>query len=83
MENTLRLEKTVIYIRLLDEGVPVTRPTCAEILGGNIFCILPTKNYDSGDETWEFTPGMVVRCEKRKSPEGKEALVAVAAYKQE
>jgi hypothetical protein len=83
MANVPRLEKTVIYIRLLDEGVSVTRPIYAEILGDNIFRVLPAENYNSGDETWEFTPGMVVRCEKRKSPEGKEALVAVEAYKQE
>jgi hypothetical protein len=69
-------EKVIIYIRLLDEGVPVARPTQAEIIGENLFRVLATEKYDPEDEVWEFIPGTIVRCEKR-SGDGKEALLAV------
>lgn len=72
--------KVTIYIRLLDEGVPVARPTYGEMIEDNIFRILPTENYNPDDETWEFPPGTVVRCERKISPDGKEALLAVELY---
>ena len=65
-----------IYIRLLDEGTEVFRPTAAEPLGQTLFKVLPTPNYETQDETWEFVPGSVVECEKRKL-DGDEVLVAV------
>jgi hypothetical protein len=73
-------DKVIIYIRLLDEGVPVARPTYGEAIEDNIFRVLPTKNYNPDDETWEFPPGTVVRCERKISPDGREALLAVAIY---
>jgi hypothetical protein len=69
---------TTIYIRLLDEGTEVFRPTSAEPLGQGVFKVLPTSNYNPQDEKWEFPPGSLVECEKRKL-EGDEALVAVKA----
>ena len=68
----------IVYIRLLDEGSEAARPTCAVDLGNGLFKILPTPNYDSEDERWEFPPGSVVRCELRNH-EGQDYLLAVEA----
>jgi len=62
--------KRVIYIRLLDEGIDVWRPTEGLDLGGGLFRILPTPDYDPEDEKWEFLPGSVVECKNTQSPEG-------------
>jgi hypothetical protein len=66
-----------IYIRLMDEGTECSRPTQALDLGNGLFKVLPTPNYDSCDEVWEFPPDSIVRSEVRRS-EGKEFLLAVA-----
>jgi hypothetical protein len=70
---------TTIYIRLLDEGTEVFRPTSAEPVGSALFKVLPTSNYNPQDETWEFVPGSLVECEMRKI-EGDEVLVASRAH---
>ncbi len=64
-----------IYIPLLDEGTPVVRPTQGISLGGDLYRVLATPNYDPDDEHWEFPPGSVVRgvIEKR---DGEEIVVA-------
>jgi hypothetical protein len=72
--------KVIIYVQLLNEGVPVARPTYGERIDDNLFRVLPTDNYDPEDETWEFPPNTIVRCERRGSPEGKEVLLAVAVH---
>ena len=72
---------TTIYMRLLDEGVEVFRPTPAEHIGNALFKVLPTPNYNPQDEQWEFVPGLIVECEKRKR-EGREVLVAVKLHNQ-
>jgi len=65
-----------IYIRLLDEGTEVFRPTEAEELAGGLFMLLPTPDYDPDDEHWEFGPGSLVRGVIRQL-EGDAVLVAV------
>jgi hypothetical protein len=66
------MEKTVeIHIRLLDEGTECSRPTQALDLGSGLFKILPTSDYDSTDEVWEFPPDSIVRSERRQSESGK------------
>lgn len=70
--------KITIYIRLLDEGTEVSRRTDALDLGNGLFQVLPTVDYDPEDETWEFPPGTVVRCEKRVGSVG-EHLLAIRA----
>ena len=65
-----------IYIRLLDEGTDVLRPTEAEELANGLFKLMPTPEYDPDDEKWEFIPGSVVRGVIRKL-EGQAVLVAV------
>lgn len=65
-----------IYVALLDEGVDVWRPVEAEPCGAGRFRIVST-NSDAEDEKWEFPPGAVVTCEKRKLSGGHH-LVAIA-----
>jgi hypothetical protein len=57
------IKRVKIYVRLLNEGTEVSRPTQALDLGSDLFEILPTEGYDPEDETWEFPPGSVVRAE--------------------
>ena len=59
-----------IYVRLLGEGTEVFRPTRGVDLGDGVFIVLPTADYDSLDETWEFPPGSRVQCETAESEEG-------------
>jgi hypothetical protein len=59
--NTSRVR---IYVRLLDEGTEVGRPTEGLDLGGGFFKILPNEHYDPEEEKWEFPPGSVVRGER-------------------
>jgi hypothetical protein len=67
-----------IYVRLIDEGTEASRPTEALDLGNGLLELLPTPDYDSESETWEFRPGSVVRGKKRHSSSG-EYLLAVRA----
>ena len=67
-----------IFVQLMDEGTIVARPTKALDLGNGLFEILPTPDYGSEDETWEFVPGSTVRAELCKSDSG-EYLLAIAA----
>lgn len=55
----------VVYVRLLDEGTDVWRPTTAREVGSATYELLPTSDYVPSDETWEFQPGTTVRCEWR------------------
>jgi len=69
--------KTVeIHIRLLQEGTECSRPTQALDLGNGFFKVLPTPNYDPGDEVWEFPPDSIVRSQVRHSSSG-EFLFAI------
>lgn len=54
---------TKIYIELFEEGTPTWRPTQGVDLGRGLFLVLPTKDYDPEDETWEFSPGSIVICD--------------------
>jgi len=68
--------KVVLFVRLMDEGTDVSRPTEAFDLGDGRFRILPTVNYDPEDEIWEFPPGSIVQAEIRRG-QGGEYLLAV------
>lgn len=65
-----------IYVALLDEGTDVWRPVEAEQIRAECFRIV-SANPDPEDEHWEFSPGSVVRCERRKLSGGY-CLVATA-----
>ena len=64
-----------IYVPLLNEGTSVVRPTQGVKLGGNVYRVLATKDYDSHDEEWEFPPGSVVEC-VLETRNGQQILVA-------
>lgn len=68
---------TTVYVRLLDEGTDVFRPTQAVRTPQGGYRLLPTPNYDPEDERWEFLPGQMVRCENVKL-HGGVRLVAVS-----
>ena len=70
-------QTVTIYVRLLDEGTPTSRPTEAVKVGVDSFKLLATPNYGSEDEHWEFLPGSVVRCETRER-HGERYLLAVS-----
>jgi hypothetical protein len=66
-----------IYVRLMDEGTYVLRPTEAQELGNGLFKLLATPQYNPDDEKWEFSPGSAVRGVRRML-EGNIVLVAVS-----
>lgn len=68
-------ETAQVHVSLLDEGIPVIRPTMGVPLGGGIYRLLPTSDYDPTHERWEFPPGSVVHCRTEKWSGGK-VLVA-------
>jgi hypothetical protein len=64
-----------IFIRLLNEGTDVLRPTQGLVLESNEVQVLATPDYDPAVEEWEFPPGSKVRCVKEFRG-GRELLVA-------
>jgi hypothetical protein len=64
-----------VYVPLLGEGVDVWRPVTATLDRDGAYR-LPDREPDG--EAWVFSPGTLVRCERRKLADGDE-LVAVAA----
>jgi hypothetical protein len=67
------LKEVMVYVNLMGEGLNVMRSVRAEHLGRNFYKIVEAM---PAEETWEYGPGQVVRCEKRKLSTGK-ALVAI------
>lgn len=72
----------IIYVKLLEEGTDVWRPTEAKEIKEGLFLMLPTPDYRTCDEQWEFPPGSVVRGEKRVLS-GDEVLVAISPKRDE
>jgi hypothetical protein len=62
-----------IYLNLVGEGLAVMRSVQAEHIGKDYYLIVEPM---PPGETWEFTTGQVVRCQKRNLSSGK-GLVAV------
>jgi hypothetical protein len=73
--------ETVVYVRLLDEGTDVWRPTPAIPQADGSFTIGEPEDYDPETESWEFPPQTRVRCVRRKFAGGDESLAAVAVAK--
>jgi hypothetical protein len=67
-----------VYVNLLDEGTPCSRPTKAIALGDGLFKLLPTRDYDPEEESWEFVPGSIVRGITERQEGGKSYLLAVS-----
>lgn len=71
------MNKTIqVYVSLLEEGTPTIRPTLAEELGNNLYKLLPTPDYDSEDEVWEFVPGSIVKVISILTDKGKSVFLA-------
>ena len=51
-----------LYVRLLNEGTDVLRPTSGLLLGPDAVQVLATPDYDPTVEQWEFPPGSKVKC---------------------
>jgi hypothetical protein len=71
-------EAVLIYVRLMGEGTECFRPARGFEVASGLFKLLPSPNYDSDDEQWEFPPGSVVRTEQRTSGNAT-ILVAIRA----
>lgn len=67
------LKEAMVYVGLVGEGLNVMRSVRAEHLGRNYYRIVEPM---PEGETWEYGPGQVVRCEKKRLSSGK-ALVAM------
>ena len=78
MSAAMDSSTSMIYVHLLDEGTTVVRPTQGASLGGDVYKVLATPDYDPDDEHWEFPPGSIVRCVREKR-DGENILVADAA----
>jgi hypothetical protein len=66
-----------IYVNLLLEGPPSSRPTQALDLGNGLFELLPATGNDPDVEHWEFRPGSIVRG-KEAHRDGETYLLAVS-----
>lgn len=75
--NIDTIEATV-YVRLLDEGTDVYRPTRARHVTGNLFQLAADDSYDERLETREFLPGAIV-CTEQRILEGERLVVAVSS----
>lgn len=64
-----------IYVRLLDEDVDVWRPVAAEPVSGGVYRLASAD--PPPDESWEFPPGAVVRCELKRLSGG-DSWIAIA-----
>ncbi len=68
-------EVILVYVRLLDEGPDVFRPTTGTLNADDSIELHKTEAYDFGDENWEFLPGSHVFAAPRWL-DGIEVLVA-------
>lgn len=68
-------ETVLVYVKLLDEGVEVYRPTPSTRLSDRLARLSIPTDYDS-DERWEFEPGSVVALGRRVF-DGEDVFVAL------
>lgn len=66
-----------IYVRLLGDGSDAWAPAIGRRVGPRNFEILRPANYNPAAEAWEFPPGGVVVCDRRRD-RGEPKLLAVA-----
>ncbi len=70
------VDPVTIFVALLDEGTDVWRPVQARPLGADFYRIIGVEA-DVSDETWQFSPGAIVRCEPKRLNDGQVSIVAV------
>jgi hypothetical protein len=76
---------SIVYVKLLHEGVEVFRPVDAIQVAENVYVLCDEYGYNPMYEDWEFSPGTTVRVEERVLVDGvvaREHLVAIEALKQ-
>lgn len=56
------MKHLTIYVKLVDELIPVWRPVKAELISDNVYRIVD-QPYQRDIEEWEFQPGERVVCE--------------------
>jgi hypothetical protein len=61
-ETASSINAVEMYVRLLNEGTEVMRPTTGLMLEADVIKILATPDYDPEVEEWEFPPGTKVKC---------------------
>ncbi|HUR36227.1 MAG TPA: hypothetical protein VM009_00315 [Terriglobales bacterium] len=66
-----------VHVRLLNAATDALRATLATEMGGGMYKLFPTDDYETQQESWEFVPGSMVRAEKRTNPAGETFLLAV------
>ncbi len=71
----MAMNRTTIYVKLLDENVDVWRPVDARPVGQNEYVIVG-EGYDRDIERWAFEPGDRVVCDVVDGPDGR-VLAAV------
>ena len=67
-QSVNRVESVEICVPLLNEGTVTSRKTQAMPLGDELYRVLAGQNYDPEDETWEFLPGAIVKCQNTIDP---------------
>lgn len=68
-----------IYVRLLHEGTDVWRPTQGRRVGPMTYEVLPAPGNAPQGETWEFTPGRIVKCNWQPNIGGPGLMVSALA----
>jgi hypothetical protein len=69
-------DPVTIFVALVEEGTDVWRPVQARPLDGNLYRIIGVEA-DVSDETWQFSPGAIVRCERKRLTDGQVSVIAV------
>jgi hypothetical protein len=73
------MERAKVYVALLNEAVDVWRPVVAEPVAHDLYRLCGPM---PDDETWEFGPGEIVRCEERSFHDGTRHLNSSTANRQ-
>ena len=61
------MKEEIIYVRLIDEGIEVSRPVSAQEISAGHFRI---EGSIPDGENWEFVPGDIVTCIKLEREDG-------------
>ena len=71
----MSIERTQIYIPLLNEGTDVLRPATGVFVNPDTVRVESPPDYDPNIEEWEFPPGSEVHC-VAEYRDGRQILVA-------
>ena len=80
MPNATDIAMVRMYIRLLREGPDTKQLATAEDLRDGVHCVVIRPDYDPEVETWNYLPGMRVRC-RREQQCSHEVFIAYELYR--